>query len=68
MNRREMLKQTGVMGTGLVLGGVMGACATTPGMSQGPNQDVAILNFALNLGGFLSGRGRPYQRNSEHWR
>lgn len=49
MNRREMLKQTGVMGTGLVLGGVMGACATTPGMSQGPNQDVAILNFALNL-------------------
>jgi hypothetical protein len=49
MNRREMLKQTGVMGTGLVLGGVMGACATTPGMSQAPNQDVAILNFALNL-------------------
>lgn len=49
MNRREMLKQTGVMGTGLVLGGVMGACATTPGMSQSPNQDVAILNFALNL-------------------
>jgi hypothetical protein len=44
-----MLKQTGVMGTGLVLGGVMGACATTPGMSQSPNQDVAILNFALNL-------------------
>ncbi|GIW34930.1 ferritin-like domain-containing protein [Meiothermus sp.] len=49
MNRRDMLKQTGLMGTGLVLGGVMGACATTPGMSQGPNQDVAILNFALNL-------------------
>ncbi|GIW38458.1 MAG: hypothetical protein KatS3mg074_856 [Meiothermus sp.] len=49
MNRREMLKQTGLMGTGLVLGGVMGACATTPGMSQSPNQDVAILNFALNL-------------------
>ncbi len=49
MNRREMLKQTGLMGTGLVLGGVMGACATTPGMSQSPNQDVAVLNFALNL-------------------
>lgn len=49
MNRREMLKQTGLMGTGLVLGGVVGACATTPGMSQSPNQDVAILNFALNL-------------------
>lgn len=30
MNRREMLKQTGLMGTGLVLGGVMGACATPP--------------------------------------
>jgi hypothetical protein len=44
-----MLKQTGLMGTGLVLGGVMGACATTPGMSQSPNQDVAVLNFALNL-------------------
>lgn len=27
----------------------MGACATTPGMSQSPNQDVAVLNFALNL-------------------
>lgn len=49
MNRREMLKQTGLMGTGLVLGGVVGACATTPGMSQSPNQDVAVLNFALNL-------------------
>lgn len=49
MNRREMLRQTGLMGSGLVLGGVIGACATTPGMSQGPNQDVAILNFALNL-------------------
>ncbi len=49
MNRREMLKQTGLMSTGLVMGGVMGACATTPGMSQGPNLDVAILNFALNL-------------------
>jgi hypothetical protein len=44
-----MLKQTGLMGTGLVLGGVVGACATTPGMSQSPNQDVAVLNFALNL-------------------
>ncbi len=49
MNRREMLRQTGLMGTGLVLGGVMGACATTPGMSQSPNIDVDVLNFALNL-------------------
>lgn len=48
LNRREVLKSSGLVGAGLVLGGsTLVACS--PGMGQSPNQDVDILNFALNL-------------------
>lgn len=48
LNRREILKSTGLMGAGLLLGGGS-LVACSPGMGQSPNQDVDILNFALNL-------------------
>lgn len=48
LNRREVLQRTSLVGAGLVLGGgTLVACS--PGMGQSPNQDVDILNFALNL-------------------
>ena len=47
-NRREVLQRTGLVGAGVVLGGG-GLVACSPGMGQSPNQDVDILNFALNL-------------------
>lgn len=47
LNRRQALKQLGVVGTGAVLGGVVSGC--TPGMAVKPNIDVDVLNFALNL-------------------
>lgn len=49
VNRRQALKQLGVVGTGAVMGGTFTACAVTPGMAAKPNIDVDVLNFALNL-------------------
>lgn len=47
LNRRQALKQLGVVGTGAVLGGVISGC--TPSMASKKNIDVDVLNFALNL-------------------
>jgi len=48
LNRRQALKQLGVVGTGAVLGGVISGC--TPSMAAKQNIDADVLNFALNLG------------------
>lgn len=47
LNRRQALKQLGVVGTGAVLGGVISGC--TPSMAAKQNIDADVLNFALNL-------------------
>jgi hypothetical protein len=47
LNRRQALKQLGVVGTGAVLGGVISGC--TPSVAAKANIDVDVLNFALNL-------------------
>ncbi|MER3556087.1 MAG: hypothetical protein C4331_17575, partial [Meiothermus sp.] len=49
INRREALRQFGVVGAGAVMGGVMTACGTSMGMAAKPNIDTDVLNFALNL-------------------
>lgn len=49
LSRREAVRRLGVVGAGTVLGGVMTAAAAAPGMARKRNQDVDILNFALNL-------------------
>ncbi|PZA07291.1 MULTISPECIES: ferritin-like domain-containing protein [unclassified Meiothermus] len=47
LNRRQALKQLGVVGTGAVLGGVISGC--TSSIAAKANIDVDVLNFALNL-------------------
>ncbi|MER3480402.1 MAG: hypothetical protein C4327_07985 [Meiothermus sp.] len=47
LNRRQALKQLGVVGTGAVLGGVVSGCI--PSMAAKQNIDADVLNFALNL-------------------
>lgn len=47
INRREALRQFGVVGAGALAGSVMTACST--GVAAKANIDADVLNFALNL-------------------
>lgn len=46
LDRRTALKGLGSVGAGMLFGGVLSSCQAP---AQTPNQDVNILNFALNL-------------------
>jgi len=47
LNRRQALRQFGVVGAGALVGGVITACSTT--LAAKANIDADVLNFALNL-------------------